>query len=140
MVTNDYMYSIGGVAGARNPNNAECFIAQPATLYENGFSLMARTKPAQPTICSANRQPFPLRTAWRVNGLLRTRALQPHSGFGGRDSPANTYHVPLNAGSEKQFSNDDMSGLPAVTVRRLRAAPNFRTRFISKAPTTRHCT
>jgi len=26
------------------------------------------------------------------------------------DSPANTYHVPLNAGSEKQFSNDDMSG------------------------------
>src|SRR5690606_4271766 len=35
---NDYMYSIGGVAGARNPANAECFISQPATLYENGFS------------------------------------------------------------------------------------------------------
>ena len=35
---NDYMYSIGGVAGARNPTNAECFIGQPATLYENGFS------------------------------------------------------------------------------------------------------
>ena len=32
------MYSIGGVAGARNPANAECFIAQPATIYENGLS------------------------------------------------------------------------------------------------------
>ncbi|MFZ2340580.1 MAG: beta-L-arabinofuranosidase domain-containing protein [Bacteroidales bacterium] len=38
IVTSDYMYSIGGVAGARNPNNAECFTAQPATLYENGFA------------------------------------------------------------------------------------------------------
>ncbi len=37
MATNDYMYSIGGVAGALNPNNAECFTSQPATLYENGF-------------------------------------------------------------------------------------------------------
>jgi hypothetical protein len=36
--TNDYMYTIGGVAGARTPANAECFIAQPATLYKNGFS------------------------------------------------------------------------------------------------------
>lgn len=36
--TNDYMYSIGGVAGARNANNAECFTSQPATLFENGFS------------------------------------------------------------------------------------------------------
>src|SRR5690606_41365294 len=33
----DYMYSIGGVAGARNPANAECFTYQPGTLYENGF-------------------------------------------------------------------------------------------------------
>src|SRR6185437_5200582 len=31
---NDYMYSIGGVAGARNPNNAECFVSEPGTLYE----------------------------------------------------------------------------------------------------------
>src|SRR5690606_6957801 len=37
-VTHNYMYSIGGVAGARNPANAECFPVQPATLYENGFS------------------------------------------------------------------------------------------------------
>ena len=35
---NDYMYSIGGVAGGRNPANAECFTSQPATIYENGLS------------------------------------------------------------------------------------------------------
>jgi len=38
ITTSDYMYSIGGVAGASNPNNPECFTAQPATLYENGFA------------------------------------------------------------------------------------------------------
>jgi hypothetical protein len=38
MVNDNYMYSIGGVAGARNPNNAECFTAQPASLWQNGFA------------------------------------------------------------------------------------------------------
>jgi uncharacterized protein len=31
ITTRSYMYSIGGVAGARNPNNAECFTAEPDT-------------------------------------------------------------------------------------------------------------
>src|SRR4030042_4576986 len=38
IATHSYMYSIGGVAGARNPNNAECFTAEPDTLWENGFA------------------------------------------------------------------------------------------------------
>ena len=38
IVNRSYMYSIGGVAGARTPNNAECFTAQPDTLWENGFA------------------------------------------------------------------------------------------------------
>ena len=38
IVNSGYMYSIGGVAGARNPNNAECFTAQPNTLWGNGFA------------------------------------------------------------------------------------------------------
>ena len=37
IVNDSYMYSIGGVAGARNPNNAECFPVQPGTLWENGI-------------------------------------------------------------------------------------------------------
>ena len=44
ITTNDYMYSIGGVAGARHPNNAECFIAQPSTIYENGFSAVGQNE------------------------------------------------------------------------------------------------
>jgi len=36
--THCYMFSIGGVAGAKNPNNAECFTAQPNTLFANGFA------------------------------------------------------------------------------------------------------
>ena len=36
--THSYMYSIGGVAGARNPNNAECYVAQPDSLAVNGFA------------------------------------------------------------------------------------------------------
>jgi hypothetical protein len=50
-VVNDYMYSIGGVAGARNPANAECFISQPGTLYENGFSSGGQNETCAPTIC-----------------------------------------------------------------------------------------
>ena len=38
IVNRSYMYSIGGVAGARTPNNAECFTAQPDTLWQNGFA------------------------------------------------------------------------------------------------------
>ncbi|RPJ68927.1 MAG: hypothetical protein EHM24_20095 [Acidobacteria bacterium] len=38
MATGDYMYSIGGVAGARNPNISGCFTSEPDTLFENGFA------------------------------------------------------------------------------------------------------
>src|SRR5690606_11373200 len=38
IVNRGYMYSIGGVAGARSPDNPECFLAEPGTLWENGFA------------------------------------------------------------------------------------------------------
>src|SRR5262245_19955965 len=38
IVNTSYVYSIGGVAGARTPNNAECFPAQPDSLWQNGFA------------------------------------------------------------------------------------------------------
>jgi hypothetical protein len=38
IVNRSYMYSIGGVAGARTPNNAECFTAEPDSLWGNGFA------------------------------------------------------------------------------------------------------
>lgn len=110
-VVNDYMYSIGGVAGARNPANAECFIAQPATLYENGFS-----EGGQNETCATYNM-------LKLTGDLflfdqRTelmdyyeRGLYNHIlASVAKDSPANTYHVPLRPGSVKQFGNPDMTG------------------------------
>ena len=54
IVNRSYMYSIGGVAGAWTPNNAECFAAQPDTPWQNGFARAARTRPARPTTCSSS--------------------------------------------------------------------------------------
>ena len=108
---NDYMYSIGGVAGARNPANAECFVAQPATLYENGLSAGGQNETCgtynmlkltrglffynqQPELMDYYEQAL-------YNQILASVA---------ENSPANTYHIPLRPGSRKQFSNADMSG------------------------------
>lgn len=108
---NDYMYSIGGVAGARNPANAECFIAQPATIYENGLS-----SGGQNETCGTYNM-------LKLTGDLflydqRTelmdyyeRGLYNHIlASVAEDSPANTYHVSLRPGVAKQFSNEDMKG------------------------------
>lgn len=109
--TNDYMYSIGGVAGARNPNNAECFISQPASLFENGFSEGGQNE-----------------TCGTYNMLKLTGNLflyEPKAAFMdyyerglynhilasvAEDSPANTYHVPLRPGAIKEFDNAHMTG------------------------------
>jgi DUF1680 family protein len=110
-MVNDYMYSIGGVAGARNPNNAECFISEPGTLYENGFSSGGQNE-----------------TCATYNMLKLTSALflfDPRADLMdyyerglynhilasvAENSPANTYHVPLRPGSIKQFGNPNMTG------------------------------
>ena len=111
MATNDYMYSIGGVAGASNPNNPECFTAQPASLFENGFAAGGQNE----TCATYNMLKL-------TSGLFLfdqraelmdyyERALYNHIlASVAEDSPANTYHVPLRPGSEKEFGNADMKG------------------------------
>ncbi|MDX9946680.1 MAG: glycoside hydrolase family 127 protein [Bacteroidales bacterium] len=111
IVTSDYMYSIGGVAGARNPNNAECFTAQPATLYENGFAAGGQNE----TCATYNMLKL-------TSGLFLfdqraelmdyyERGLYNHIlASVAEHTPANTYHVPLRPGSAKQFGNPDMTG------------------------------
>jgi len=111
MITNDYMYSIGGVAGARNPNNAECFTAQPATLYENGFAAGGQNE----TCATYNMLKL-------TSGLFLfdqraeymdyyERGLYNHIlASVAEETPANTYHVSLRPGSVKQFGNANMSG------------------------------
>jgi DUF1680 family protein len=111
MATNDYMYSIGGVAGARNPNNAECFTIEPASLYENGFAAGGQNETcATYNMLKLTRNLF----LFNQNAELMDyyeRGLYNHIlASVAEDTPANTYHVPLRPGSVKQFGNPNMTG------------------------------
>lgn len=108
---NDYMYSIGGVAGARNPANAECFISQPGTLYENGFSSGGQNETcATYNMLKLTSDLFLFDQRAEYMDYYE-RALYNHIlASVAENSPANTYHVPLRPGSVKQFGNPDMTG------------------------------
>ncbi len=107
----DYMYSIGGVAGARNPSNAECYTAEPSTKYQYGFSPGGQNE----TCATYNMLKL-------AKGLFMfdqrgefmdyyERGLYNHIlASVAEDSPANTYHVPLLPGSIKRFGNPEMRG------------------------------
>jgi DUF1680 family protein len=105
------MYSIGGVAGARTPNNAECFTAEPDTLWENGFAGGGQNE----TCCTYNllkldRQLFMFDRAAKYMDHYE-QALYNHILASVAENDAgNTYHVPLNPGAQKRFGNADMSG------------------------------
>ena len=109
--TNDYMYSIGGVAGARNPPNGECFISQPATIYENGLSAGGQNETcATYNMLKLTRNLFLFDQRSELMDYYE-RGLYNHIlASVAEDSPANTYHVSLRPGSVKQFSNADMTG------------------------------
>ncbi len=109
--TNDYMYSIGGVAGARNPANAECFISEPATIYENGLSAGGQNETcATYNMLKLTRNLFLFDQRAELMDYYE-RALYNHIlASVAENSPANTYHVPLRPGSVKEFGNVDMSG------------------------------
>jgi len=111
MVTNDYMYSIGGVAGARNPANAECFTDEPATLYENGFSAGGQNETcATYNMLKLTRNLFLYDHSAALMDYYE-RGLYNHIlASVAEHSPANTYHVPLRAGSVKRFGNPEMKG------------------------------
>ena len=105
------MYSIGGVAGARNPNNAECFPAQPDTLWENGFANGGQNETcATYNLLKLDRQLFMYdQTAKYMDHY--ERALYNHIlASVAEDNPGNTYHVPLNPGAQKRFGNANMNG------------------------------
>ncbi|WP_295119395.1 beta-L-arabinofuranosidase domain-containing protein [uncultured Chitinophaga sp.] len=108
---NDYMYSIGGVAGARNPANAECFISQPGTLYENGFSSGGQNETcATYNMLKLTSDLFQFEQRAELMDYYE-RALYNHIlASVAKDNPGNTYHVPLRPGSMKQFGNSDMTG------------------------------
>ena len=111
IVNSGYMYSIGGVAGARNPNNAECFTGQPNSLWENGFASGGQNETcATYNLLKLDRQLFMYdQTAKYMDHY--ERALYNHILASVAEQDAgNTYHVPLNPGARKQFGNANMSG------------------------------
>ena len=111
MVNGGYMYSIGGVAGARTPNNAECFTAQPSTLWENGFANGGQNETcATYNLLKLDRQLFMYdQTAKYMDHY--ERALYNHIlASVAEENAGNTYHVPLNPGAQKRFGNAGMNG------------------------------
>ena len=108
---NDYMYSIGGVAGARNPNNAECFISEPGTLYENGFSAGGQNETcATYNMLKLTSDLFMFDQRGELMDYYERALYNDILASVAENSAANTYHVPLRPGSIKQFGNADMTG------------------------------
>jgi len=108
---NDYMYSIGGVAGARNPNNAECFISQPGTLYENGFAAGGQNETcATYNMLKLTSDLFLFDPRGELMDYYERALYNDILASVAENSPANTYHIPLRPGSLKQFGNPGMTG------------------------------
>jgi DUF1680 family protein len=99
------------VAGARNPNNAECFTGQPNSLWENGFASGGQNETcATYNLLKLDRQLFMYdQTAKYMDHY--ERAIYNHILASVAEQDAgNTYHVPLNPGARKQFGNANMGG------------------------------
>ncbi|MDE3254275.1 MAG: glycoside hydrolase family 127 protein, partial [Bacteroidota bacterium] len=110
-VVHNYMYSIGGVAGARNPNNAECFISEPGTLYANGFSSGGQNETcATYNMLKLTSDLFQFDQQGAYMDYYERALYNDILASVAEKSPANTYHIPLRPGAEKEFSNPDMTG------------------------------
>jgi len=109
--THCYMYSIGGVAGAKNPNNAECFTAQPSTLFANGFAKGGQNETcATYNLLKLSRQLFMYDQDSQFMDYYEQALYNHILASVDEDSPGNTYHVPLNPGARKRFGNASMTG------------------------------
>jgi DUF1680 family protein len=109
--TRGYMYSIGGVAGARNPSNSECFTAEPNTLFANGFAPGGQNETcATYNLLKLSRQLFMLDPDGKYMDYYEQALYNHILASVAEDNPGNTYHVPLNPGSRKQFGNANMGG------------------------------
>lgn len=133
-MVNDYMYSIGGVAGARNPNNAECFISQPGTLYENGFAAGGQNETcATYNMLKLTSDLFLFDQRAELMDYYE-RALYNHIlASVAEKTPANTYHVPLRPGAIKQFGNPNMTGFTCCNGTALESSTKLQNSIYCKA-------
>jgi len=109
--THGYMYSIGGVAGAREPDNCECFTAEPNTLFANGFSPDGQNETcATYNLLKLSRRLFMFDPDAKYMDYYEQALYNHILASVAEDNPGNTYHVPLNPGSRKAFGNANMDG------------------------------
>ena len=109
--THCYMYNIGGVAGAKNPNNSECFTAQPNTLFTNGFADGGQNETcATYNLLKLSRQLFMFDQDGKFMDYYEQALYNHILASVAEDNPGNTYHVPLNPGARKRFGNPNMTG------------------------------
>jgi len=105
-----YTYSIGGVAGAKNPNNAECFTAQPNTLFANGFTNGGQNETcATYNLLKLSRQLFLFDQDAKYMDYYEQALYNHILASVAENNAGNTYHVPLNPGTRKQFGNAQMT-------------------------------
>jgi DUF1680 family protein len=125
-IVNDYMYSIGGVAGARNPNNAECFTSQPGTLYENGFAAGGQNETcATYNMLKLTSDLFLFSQRAELMDYYERALYNDILASVAENSPANTYHISLRPGAVKQFGNADMTGFTCCNGTALESNSKF---------------
>ncbi len=111
LCTECYMYSIGGVAGARNPNNAECFTAEPDSLFANGFARGGQNETcATYNLLKLSRGLFLFDPHAQYMDYYERALYNDILASVAAHNAGNTYHIPLNPGARKQFSNANMDG------------------------------
>jgi DUF1680 family protein len=111
IVNRSYMYSIGGVAGARTPNNAECFPAQPDTLWQNGLNQGGQNETcATYNLLKLDRQLFMYDQTSKYMDHYEQALYNHILASVAEEDAGNTYHVPLNPGAQKRFGNSEMNG------------------------------
>jgi uncharacterized protein len=109
--THCYMYCIGGVAGAQNPNNAECFTAEPSTLFANGLARGGQNETcATYNLLKLSRQLFMFDQDTKFMDYYEQALYNHILASVDEDTSGNTYHVPLNPGARKRFGNARMDG------------------------------
>lgn len=133
--THNYMYSIGGVAGARNPNNAECFTAEPNTLFRNGLSEGGQNETcATYNLLKLGRELFMFDRDSKYMDYYE-RAMYNHIlASVDEDNPGNTYHVPLNPGARKHFGNARMDGFTCCNGTALESGTKLQDTIYFKQP------
>jgi uncharacterized protein len=109
--TRSYMYSIGGVAGASRPNNAECFTAEPDSLFENGFARGGQNETcATYNMLKLSRQLFMFDEETKYMDYYEQALYNDILASVAENNAGNTYHIPLNPAARKSFGNADMGG------------------------------